>query len=360
MFHLNASHLAVAALTAALASAPASAQTELLDDFASGNDSTWTHVDLLAANKLGRTIYDASSKRYRLASSINLPPLPVAAATLSYVTKTPLAPRYANGRLRVTIRFDTTATNAGVLVRGDAQRLNGYGFSMNNHENRIFIDRLVGGQSTRGGIGGVTTAPFQIKENTDYILEVAALDDELTMKVWESGTTPPWSPQLRATDKRYTSGGLGVYIYNQSSAFGGMGGSLSAQFDDVHFTPCATMTSYGSGCPGSSGVPSLRVVGCATGGERVFLSVRDGAPRAVSVTMIGTARARVVAPCTLLVDNILTAIPLVLSPVGAGAVRLWIPSMPVLKGIVTFQAIVVDPKSSFGLSASAGVELHFR
>lgn len=133
--------------------------------------------------------------------------------------------------------------------------------------------------------------------------------------------------------------------------------------------PTGTQTAYGSGCPGSLGVPTLAAAG---GSQPVPGGQADveltGLPRAVALMGLGFSDTRsgpfalplTLAPfgmpgCSLLADPWAA-----LAVVGSGTAARWtlvIPDTPDLVGVVFFQqAVVLDPGSNAaGLTVTNGL-----
>jgi len=344
------SPLAVLTLTAAL-----SAQLTLLDDFASATDVLWQRTDRLAGTGLGTTLYTFPSGRYRIATSQPLPALPQAVATGSAWLDSTINPgSYARGRLQVKVRFDNDATNALVITRYDLVSLTGYGFALNNFENRIYISTLSGTAAPT-----LASTPFALVSNTDYLMAIESVDSRHALKVWLAGSPEPALPQLTAVNGTFTSGVVGLVVYNQASNLGGTGGQLSAQFDDVYYTPYAMATGYGTGCPGSwNATPTLGVSGQPTGGGTFSLDLAQGPPGSLAALLVGFLQTSYpLGACTLLVDPG-TSISLILPTNGAGAAQQSLQIPLGYPGIVLeTQCFVLDGSSSF--AATAGLELIF-
>lgn len=132
----------------------------------------------------------------------------------------------------------------------------------------------------------------------------------------------------------------------------------------VIYTACGLIVPYGQGCPGSGGfVPELGARGCARQGGSLTVSL-SGGPAGINVglLLIGGDRATLGTGggCTLLVDSIARAVPLLISGSGDGHGQTEVsgaipPDWPV--GPVTLQAVVPDPAGPKGYTLSNGIEV---
>lgn len=120
---------------------------------------------------------------------------------------------------------------------------------------------------------------------------------------------------------------------------------------------------YGFGCPGDGGfVPELHVAGVPSAGSPITLWIDEGLGGAPCFLFVGTNAIQVPfgGGCDLLVNPLISPL-LPLSPGGPGAGSLALPvlmppaSPPGLT--LSLQAIVVDPSTPTGLSASNGVTM---
>jgi hypothetical protein len=220
-------------LTATVFGLPGAVRAELIDDFSDGDDVGWTHFDGLQGTPWGPTIYDASSGRYAMSSTLALPPLDELVPAGAYWTRSATDPSYSNGYVRTLVRADNEATNLASVMRFDFDTGNGYGFGVDVVGDTIFIARVDGGFPTLLAYTTVDLAPQQ-----DYYLEahVSGPDlpesENISLKLWAAGDPMPADPQLQATDYSYITGSFGLLVLN---APGGPGGRLSGRFDDVHF-----------------------------------------------------------------------------------------------------------------------------
>lgn len=228
--HVRKLLVCLVALSIAMLTLTAQAQTIMSDTFSDGNDDGWEHNDLFDRFGLGTTIYDAKSFEYVVASAQPLPVLDSAVGTGAYWTQSLSDPQYSDGLLRAKVRFDNEITSVFTVFRHDPTLGNGYAFAVNNSLNRIYLDRW---ENFSGQRGGLAAADFDPIVGEYYILEGGGFGPNLSLKYWRDGDPQPALPQLTAVDSTYSTGAVGAGIYLWPS---GEGGVISARFDDISFT----------------------------------------------------------------------------------------------------------------------------
>jgi hypothetical protein len=218
-------------LAAVLAvSCVAGARAALLDNFADGDDSGWTHVDVLSAYGLGHTNYDASGGTYQIASSTPLPPLPSLIGTGSAWTASAADPYYSEGHMRMRFSPDNGISNPFGTMRMDPLLGNYYCFfAIPEGAGTIGISKVTGLVDS----DDLVSMTFGITPGQWYWMEAGALGNALSLKVWAEGDPEPLTAQLTVTDGSFAAGALAVGMYK----FAGDSGVISSQFDDVSFVP---------------------------------------------------------------------------------------------------------------------------
>lgn len=168
----------------------------------------------------------------------------------------------------------------------------------------------------------------------------AGIYDQATIRV--NGTTVYSNPsQTNLLDTEWTlhdlditaqaAGVAAVQIAYRMAADGGVefGGWNIDDFRlyRVDPNPAGSFQTYGSGCPGSNGTPSITGSGTVVSGSNVTLTLANGKPNATAVLLLGTAQAStpIAVPCTLLVGGILIPTPFALSGTGGLAISGQIP-----------------------------------
>ncbi len=216
----------LAALLPALAT-PAVAVT--LEDWSSGNDSAWTHVDLLALYGLGGTNYQVSGGQYHLTSNLELPPLPQTVGAASLFNQSIIDPNaYANGFLTTRFTIHNGNSCAFVPMRANASALDFISFFAENDPDRIGVTVFDNFQYVNGA-----SVPFPVANDTEYFLTAGAVGSELSVKVWLVGDQEPAAPQVILLDTTYSNGQIGLGAYNQVNH----GGYMAVSFGAVSFIP---------------------------------------------------------------------------------------------------------------------------
>ena len=121
---------------------------------------------------------------------------------------------------------------------------------------------------------------------------------------------------------------------------------------------------YGSGCPGTGGVPQASGSGDATIGGRLSFDLDRGAPNALALCVLGFNQTSVpldflgATGCTLLTDPALNW-TVFTDAAGRASQAVVVPVDPRMVGLHVFaQFGVVDARANtFGLAASNGVDV---
>ena len=213
--------LALGLLSQAVSAAGPGPFVEVIDDFNDGNADGWTELNLLE-EVFGPSTYEVVDGRYQI-TTVELPALPMILAEAA-LWDASVDPRYSNGMMRVTVRFNNDRTNATLVLRAEDPTAS-YAFFINNFENVIGIaDASVG--------GNLTFAELEIVEDVDYVIQATFMGGNLAISVWRADGKGELAT-VCLTDSRYSLGVLGVAVYNHPDT----GGVLSAQFDDICFVP---------------------------------------------------------------------------------------------------------------------------
>lgn len=333
----------------------AAGQFQLVDDFASGNASQWTEIDLLQRSQVGATTYGIVGGRYRISSTGVLPQTPALLASGAGFTQSLVdSASHADGAVRLVVRLLDAQSNATLVMRADPNSLASYSFALNNYEDRIYISRL----SPGGANTNLASQVFAIAAHTDYHLEATCFGTQLTLKVWPTGTPEPAVPQLEVRDAAYAVGGIGPFVYKQNNT---APASIAAEFDDFYFARYPAATSYGASCSGGSSIfPLLLATGHPTTGGTLELSLVGGAPFGAGAMLLGSARGNLpVLGCPLLVDQLL---PVVLSfgldAQGRSTSAFTVPPY-YAPFTLTLQGLSTTPVGG-SIATTPGLELRFR
>ena len=97
----------------------------LVDDFNDGTDDGWSHLSTFSESGLGSAVFDASSKAYRLGSTGEVHNLESArdSGFVAAIWDASSDPLYSNGLLRTKFQINESATNFGLVLRGNADDL---------------------------------------------------------------------------------------------------------------------------------------------------------------------------------------------------------------------------------------------
>ncbi len=202
-----------------------------VDNFDDGNDEGWIHCGTWSKHQ--KPVWDASSGSYclGLTDPVREPPPPPLSVAGEW-THAGTDPRYDNGCVRVSFRAGTAAAGTWrshfvVSLRSDCKNA-GYKAMLGPSLGRISIYRRL------ALLADAWDSSFE--EGRAYRAEFCATGTQLSLKYWVLGEDEPAEPQLRATDKQFNHGniGVGVFIENDNQ-----GPILRACFDDVRFVPSA-------------------------------------------------------------------------------------------------------------------------
>jgi hypothetical protein len=200
-----------------------------LEDWSSGNDSAWTHVDLLALYGLGGTNYQVSGGQYHMTSNLELPPLPQTVGAASLFNQSIVDPNaFADGFLTTQFTIHNGNSCAFVPMRANAATLDFISFFAENDPDRIGITVFDNFTYVNGA-----SVPFPVENETAYYLTAGAIGSELSVKVWPVGGQEPTSPQVTLIDATYSNGEIGLGGYNQVNH----GGYMAVSFGAVTFIP---------------------------------------------------------------------------------------------------------------------------
>lgn len=214
-----------------------SAETILVDDFTDGDATGWIPLDLLGGQPGGPGIYDASSGSLNIRSTDVVPAEvfgPIAALWAGSED-----PAFSNGILRATVRPETAGTATNVLMRFGMTESGpgGYFIGMGTPavpDSPDFALTVVQGNEV------LRFVPFDIPGVTvstgeDWIVELGALGDEITVKAWPASGAEPDAPQIVVTDTTYRAGMFGVGAFRDPN-FLFEDWRTSGTFDDISFT----------------------------------------------------------------------------------------------------------------------------
>ena len=211
----------------------------------------WTLADLSAEQPWGPGIYSPSTGALRIYHSGDelVPPGESFATTAMFALwNASVDPLYDNGYLRTKVRTNAVQNSSSVFIRGDLATATAYilyGFtrppaSMPELDGMFIMSKFVGGVETNIWLSGIEYLPGE-----DWNMEIGAVGDRITAKVWKVGDTEPSSPQFNwIDDDPITSGMIG--ISSDKTAGNRIFARGDATFDDIVFRPIPEPTTCAS------------------------------------------------------------------------------------------------------------------
>ena len=261
--------LRVATLLSILWVTPATGQILAVDDFDDGNDDGWTHIDLIGNEPFGPGVYDASSGAYRLSSTSTISDLDMLGSRdIVAIWDASADPIFSNGLLRTKIRIDESGTAFGPVMRlgtSSAGRFTLYSFGATSlfpiskgSEGIFGFSRFEDGVITKNEIVHLRDPSL----NQEWMLEVGAVGDRLSMKFWPVEEPEPIEPQWKWIDPNpLPAGTLGVRAFVDEIGIRNTGNpgpwSIGATVDDIQFTAIPEPSMIALVC---SGIPIVDLV----------------------------------------------------------------------------------------------------
>jgi len=237
-----ASGLVLATMIALVAASPHS--TFLIDNFNDGDAVGWDQNDLT-----GVGVFDASSGSFVIESATPIAVDDPSVGTIeSHWERSLELPRYANGKIRCTVRANTEGTTIGFLIRDNENTESDYGFFGSTSFGTFYIERFEfekNPDAPQTIIAMADPDEFPFVAGEDYILEGSVVGHKLTLKAWKVGDEEPAEPILRVTDKVLGPGfgnRISVLVFFDPAPLIDLGikeVQVSGTFDDIHFTPGA-------------------------------------------------------------------------------------------------------------------------
>jgi hypothetical protein len=169
-------------------------------------------------------------------------------------------------------------------------------------------------------------------------------------------------PDLRLGDA--VAGGVGINSDPNADFIVGVPGEADAGIRGsvrVYSGGCGAVQSYGSGCPGPSGlVPVLDVSGCPTPAGSIRLNVKKAFGGGTALILLGLTQTQVGLPngCDLLVGDLLPfSLSVSLNGIGSGALQVRLPADAPLGLVVRAQAFVNEDGAPRSFSVTNGVQI---
>ncbi len=200
----------------------------------------WTLVDLSAGQPWGPGDYDPSSgalRVYHSGSELVPPGTPFATTAMFGLWNTSTDPLYSNGYLRAKIRTDEPQNSTSILLRANLATVTAYnlfGFtkppaSMPELDGMFFMSKFVNGVETNIWLSGIEYLPGE-----DWNVELGAVGNRITGKVWKVGDMEPALPQFDWLDPDPILGGM-IGIVSDKALGNTIPARADSTFDDIVF-----------------------------------------------------------------------------------------------------------------------------
>ena len=219
--------------------------TILVDNFNDGNAAGWDQNDFT-----GVGVFDASSGSYLIESSVPIAIDDPSVGTIeSHYERSLELPRFANGKIRCTVRANTYGTTVGFLIRDNENTESDYGFYGSTSFGTFYIERFEFDKNPDAPqtiIAMADPGKFPFVAGQTYILEGSVVGKKLTLKAWRLGDPEPTKPTLSVTDKVLKPGAgnrISVLLFFDPAPLTEAGVTevqVSGTFDDITFTPGAS------------------------------------------------------------------------------------------------------------------------
>lgn len=229
--HVRKSLVCLATLSIAMLTVTTQAQTIMTDTFSGPDDEGWMHLDTSVGQPWGPGSYKVISGCYRLEGGGPVPPGDPLGSPLISLWEGSSDPVFSNGFLRATMRADSPGTTTSVIMRANPATFSGYLLYGNTATGmRFAVCRFDNGvQTDTSWIDGIVFEAGQ-----DWWVELGAVGDQISGKVWKVGDPEPPTPQVEFADSTYSSGmfGLSAGLGPDATEPATVGGT----FDNVSFT----------------------------------------------------------------------------------------------------------------------------
>jgi len=219
-------------------------QAILIDDFDDMDPALpgWTKVDLSTGQPWGPGVYDPSSGALRIYHSgeeLVPPGTPFQTTAMFALWNGSVDPMYSHGYVRAKIRTDKVQNSTSTFMRADLSTATAYdlfGFTkpsaqMPELDGMFIVSKFVNGVETNIWLSGIEYLPGE-----DWNVELGAVGDQISAKVWKVGELEPTAPQFTMIDDDPIVSGL-IAISSDKSSGNTIPARGDATFDDIYFTP---------------------------------------------------------------------------------------------------------------------------
>jgi hypothetical protein len=218
----------------------------LIDDFDHMDPTLpgWTLADLSAGQAWGPGEYDPSSgalRIYHSGSELVPPGTPFTTTAMFALRNETTDPLFSNGFVRAKIRTDEVQNSTSTFIRTDLATATGYGLfgftkppgQMPELDGTFLMSKFVNGVETNIWASGIEYLPGE-----DWNVELGAVGDQISGKVWRVGDLEPMTPQFLMIDDNPIMSGM-IAIASDKSLGNTIPARGDATYDDIYFTPVA-------------------------------------------------------------------------------------------------------------------------
>ena len=200
----------------------------------------WTKADLSTGQAWGPGAYDPSSGALRIhhtGSELVPPGTPFPQTAMFAMWNDSADPLYSNGYVRAKIRTDEVQNSTSVFMRLDLATATAYdlfGFtkppaSMPELDGMFILSKFVNGVETNIWQSGIEYLPGE-----DWNVELGAVGNRITGKVWKVGDMEPALPQFDWFDPEPIPSGM-IGISSDKALGNTIPARANATFDDIVF-----------------------------------------------------------------------------------------------------------------------------
>lgn len=200
-------------------------------------------IDTNVEQSWGPTIFTAENGALRIRTTGSVQPtdpperFPLTGAVVLTWDESEQDPHFNNGYLRATIQANT-GSDANLVLRGDTEDQSTYLFSAIGPSGDFRAFRSSGaneqGVASAVTLGIVDEPTFTAGQ--EYEMEVGAVGNRITMKVWAANEEEPELPQLVAFDDAIAEGVIGLVAATSPAALAEPT-PVDVLFDDLTFLP---------------------------------------------------------------------------------------------------------------------------
>jgi hypothetical protein len=217
------------------------AQSTKIDDFDDGILDGWFTDDLtiLLDQPWGPGIMGINGKGKLVLASRHPIPIHSNQGVLATAWEAGLDDlQYGNGTLRAQLRIERDKTSAGFSLRTTGSFETGYlnyAFEVVAKDGGDETDYCIHRSANSLFVDGTCVSTSDAIIGKDQWLEMSAIHDQLSFKIWPVGGLEPAAPQVTWQDNKLKNGTIGIFAFqNQSGSY--LDSHFGAVVDDLTFT----------------------------------------------------------------------------------------------------------------------------